>query len=136
MSETAVDYARYRRERAHEALDEADLLWRAGHINTCVNRLYYACFYAVSALLVLNGYSSATHTGTRTLFARHFVRTGQVSRAMLKVYSSLFHYRQESDYQDNYRPGREMVEPWLADARAFVATIEALIDQGLSATEG
>ncbi len=42
----------YRLERAREALDEAKLLFEAGHLHTYVNRLYYACFYAMSALLL------------------------------------------------------------------------------------
>jgi uncharacterized protein (UPF0332 family) len=36
----------YRMSRAHEAIEEAKLLFNAGHINSYVNRLYYACFYA------------------------------------------------------------------------------------------
>jgi uncharacterized protein len=42
----------YRLDRAREALAEAVLLLDSGHANTGVNRLYYACFYAVSALLL------------------------------------------------------------------------------------
>jgi uncharacterized protein (UPF0332 family) len=45
---------RYRLERAMETLDEAALLYEKGHLHAYVNRLYYACFYAVSALLLSN----------------------------------------------------------------------------------
>jgi len=44
-------YIRYRLGRAREALDEARLLLEADHLATAVTRIYYACFYAVSALL-------------------------------------------------------------------------------------
>jgi hypothetical protein len=43
----------YRLERARQSLEEAMLLLEAGHANAYVNRLYYACFYAVSALLLI-----------------------------------------------------------------------------------
>jgi len=43
---------RYRFARAMESLDEARLLLANGHIRTAVTRIYYACFYAVSALLL------------------------------------------------------------------------------------
>ena len=46
-----VDIIRYRLERAEETYQEALLMQREKHWNTCANRLYYACFYAVSALL-------------------------------------------------------------------------------------
>lgn len=39
----------YRLDRVREALAEAVLLLDSGHANTGVNRLYYACFCAVSA---------------------------------------------------------------------------------------
>lgn len=57
----------YRLRRSHEALEEARLLADHGHSNAAVNRLYYACFYAVSALLSSRGLSSARHSGVRSL---------------------------------------------------------------------
>lgn len=45
----------YRLDRSREALAEAVLLLDSGHANTGVNRLYYACFYAGSALLLTQG---------------------------------------------------------------------------------
>ncbi|MCJ7546375.1 MAG: HEPN domain-containing protein [Deltaproteobacteria bacterium] len=45
----------YRLGRAHESLEEARILLEQGHVNTFVNRLYYACFYAISALLLTKG---------------------------------------------------------------------------------
>ncbi len=45
----------YRLHRAYETLEEARLMQDIGHWNTCANRLYYAAFYAVSALLIYEG---------------------------------------------------------------------------------
>jgi uncharacterized protein (UPF0332 family) len=59
----------YRLERAQESLDDARLLADADRWNACVNRLYYSCFYAVSALLVRDGLSSSRHTGVRSLLS-------------------------------------------------------------------
>jgi len=42
----------YRLDRAREAFEEALLMQREEHWNACINRLYYACFYAVTALLL------------------------------------------------------------------------------------
>ena len=36
----------YRMARARETLAEVDLMAQSGHWHGCVNRLYYACFYA------------------------------------------------------------------------------------------
>jgi hypothetical protein len=57
---------RYRLERAEETYQEALLMRREKHWNTCANRLYYACFYAVSALRN----STAFHLGSTAVSKR------------------------------------------------------------------
>ena len=52
MTEEERALIEYRMERAHDALVESKIMFQAGQINAYVNRLYYACFYAVSALLL------------------------------------------------------------------------------------
>jgi len=51
------DLVPYRLEKARETLEDARILANAGRWNACVNRLYYACFYSVSALLVKDNLS-------------------------------------------------------------------------------
>ena len=68
MTEWSKDLVLYRMTRADETLEDARILAKAGRWNACVNRLYYACFYAVSALLVRDGLSSSKHAGVRSLF--------------------------------------------------------------------
>ena len=80
MTEPLETLIHYRLDRAQESLDDARLLAEANRWNACVNRLYYSCFYAVSALLVRDGLSSSRHTGVRSLLNRHDVRTGMVPR--------------------------------------------------------
>ena len=57
MKEEARILVMYRLERARESLEEAGILLEREYGNTFVNRLYYACFYAVSALLLTRGLS-------------------------------------------------------------------------------
>ncbi|CAK8725621.1 hypothetical protein KKHLCK_17195 [Candidatus Electrothrix laxa] len=64
------DIVRYRLERAEETYQEALLMQREKHWNTCANRLYYACFYAVSALLQQHDFSSGKHSGVKAFFNR------------------------------------------------------------------
>ena len=127
MTDERTTLMQYRLERAHEALEEAVVLWSMDHYNSSVSKLYYACFYAVSAALLMEKLSSTTHAGTRNLFAQHFVKNERIPRDLGDLYFALFHYRQESDYKDYYRIDRNLAEPWLEKAKAFVATIEQLI---------
>lgn len=52
------EIVQHRLRRAYEALEDAHILAREDRWNPCVNRLYYACFYAVSALLLRHNLSS------------------------------------------------------------------------------
>jgi uncharacterized protein (UPF0332 family) len=88
-----------------------------------VNRLYYACFYAVSALLTQEGLSSARHTGVRSLFNQQFVRTGKISREAAQIFNDFFERRQEGDYVDFVQFQEAQVRTWMPQAEAFVKQI-------------
>lgn len=118
---------RYRLDRARETLAEAGLMAGAGHWNACVNRLYYACFYAVSALLVRDGRTAGKHSAVRGFFNRYYVKPGVVDRDLGDVYNLLFNRRNRGDYADMVRFDESQVQPLMADAARFVARIEEIV---------
>jgi uncharacterized protein (UPF0332 family) len=61
MNPEQRDYLNYRMARAAESLEVARLAFENNHLQDAVNRLYYACFYMVSALLQTRGLASAKH---------------------------------------------------------------------------
>jgi uncharacterized protein (UPF0332 family) len=65
---------RYRREKAVETLKDAQILFESERLSSAVNRIYYAIFYEVSALLMTKDLSSAKHSGIRALFNEYFVK--------------------------------------------------------------
>ena len=121
------DLVRYRLQKARETLDDARLLADADRWNPCVNRLYYACFYAVSALLVRDGLSASRHAGVRGLLNQHYVKPGKISRDLAQIYNDLFERRQESDYMDFISFEEEQVRPWIDKAQMFIEHIESLL---------
>jgi len=126
MSGDQSDLVSYRLERARETLVEARTMSDIGHANACVNRLYYACFYAVNALLASRGLSASKHSGVRSLFGQHFVKTGLIPTELGKFYNDLFESRQESDYDDFFRVDAEKLPHMLEVASRFIDTVEAL----------
>ena len=129
MTKSNKELALYRLQRARETLEDARILADARRWNPCVNRLYYACFYAVSALLVQAGLSSSKHTGVRSLFNRHFVRTGKVAKEKARIFNDLFERRQEGDYMDFVSFEESQVRPWVPEAEAFVDSIAVLVER-------
>lgn len=129
MTQWSKELFFYRLERAQETLEDARILANSERWNACVNRLYYACFYAVSALLIKEGYSSSKHTGVRSLFNLHFVKTGVVPKELARIYNDLFERRQESDYTDFITFKESQVQPLIPQAEEFVERISILIHE-------
>ena len=65
----------FRMEKANNTFSEIALLTGNALWQTAANRLYYACYYAVGALLVQNGIEAQTHQGVVNQMGLYFVRT-------------------------------------------------------------
>lgn len=126
MTGTREELVAYRIDRAHETLDDARLLADQERWASCANRLYYACFYAVSALLLRHDLESSKHTGSRSFFNRYFVKTGEVSKELGKTFNDLYELRQEGDYVDLLHFEEDQVRPRVALAEVFVEEVASL----------
>jgi len=68
---------KYRLKEAEDSIKEAEVLLREGmSMRAVMNRLYYAMFYAVLALLQEKELGTSKHGGAISLFDREFVKTG------------------------------------------------------------
>jgi uncharacterized protein (UPF0332 family) len=130
VTEPNRELVAHRLQRARESLEDARILADAKRWNPSVNRLYYACFYAVSALLAQQSLSSSRHAGARSLFNQHFVHTGKVVKDKAQIYNDLFERRQEGDYVDFVRFNESQVRTWLPRAEAFVEHIAGILMEG------
>ena len=110
--------------KAKETFEQATGIAGLQYWGAVVNRLYYACYYMASALLIQNGHAAQTHSGVIRLFGLHFVATNKVSKDSGRFYSRLFELRQIGDYDDVYNFEREEVEPLIESTRIFIQEIE------------
>jgi uncharacterized protein (UPF0332 family) len=117
----------FRLEKAKKTFAEVTILFDNSLWQTVANRLYYACYYAVGALLVQNEIEAQTHSGTINQLGLHFVRNGLLSIENGKLYKQLFELRQTGDYSDWILIDEEDVAPLLDPARQFIETLEKLI---------
>jgi len=132
MKETLDDQSRaelvkYRINRADETIKEAMLLTNEGYYNAAINRLYYACFYAVQALLVKNGISSASHAGVKTMLSLNFVSKGLLDVEYGKTFSRLFEIRHSGDYDDFAYCDQSMTDEYTPKAVDFINQIKELL---------
>jgi len=118
----------HRMARSTESMDDARILADAKRWNACINRLYYACFYMVSALLIHDGLSSSKHTGVRSLFNMRYVKSKHIPKELARTYNDLFERRQESDYIDYVTFQEPQVLPLISRADQFIRHISSLIE--------
>jgi len=117
----------YRMKRAQETFREVQLhidneLW-----TTAINRLYYACYYAVSALLLKKNIKTRSHAGTRQMFGLHFIKNEVISKELGKFYSDIFDMRHTGDYDDFVDYSKEDVMSALDPAKDLISKIETLV---------
>ena len=126
------DYSNYRIQRAKETINEIQILVDNKLWNTAINRMYYACFYAVSALLIKNDVKTSSHSGTRQKFGQLFVKTGKIDRDLAKHYTDLFEKRQRGDYNDFFDYDEETVLRLFPLSKSFIDKINNLLNESNS----
>jgi len=119
----------YRLERSSESLRAAEIMFENGMLAFSMNRVYYAMFYAVQALLVSRKVSFSKHGQVKAYFNREMIKVGIFPTEMGRLYNKAFEYRQKFDYVDYSSPDREMVSEYLEKARGFVSNIQEYLQQ-------
>ena len=128
MTGNKNDLIKYRKNRSLETLKEAKTMVDNRFWNAAVNRIYYSCYYAVSALLLKKSIETGSHKGIRQMFGLHFVQTGLVSKEDGRFFSDLYDRRQTGDYDDFVSFDDTTVKQLLSHADEFVKRMVNLIE--------
>ena len=125
MQQSKADYIKYRLEKADETMVAAKVLIDNQLWNSVVNRLYYACFYAVNALLVNDDISAKTHNGVKTQFFLNYIKSEKIDKKYSLLYSDLFDWRQKGDYNDFFDFKEEDISPLYEPCKELINTIKS-----------
>ncbi len=117
----------YRIKRATSTLEEVSLHLENNLLNTAVNRIYYACYYAVIALLMKQKINAQTHSGVRQMFGLHYVKTGIIDKELGRFYTDIFDKRQTGDYDDFVEFEKDEVLELYDSSKRFVQAVEKLL---------
>ena len=129
MTGNMNDLIQYRTKRSLETLREAKTMIDNGFWNASINRVYYSCYYAVSALLLVKSIETVTHKGIRQMFGLHFVQTGLVSKEDGRFFSDLYDRRQTGDYDDFINYDEVVANQLFNRADEFVKRMIELINR-------
>ncbi|WP_372947368.1 HEPN domain-containing protein [Mariniphaga sp.] len=118
------EYVQYRIESACKTFEAAKVLAKNGFWNSAVNRLYYAVFYAVNALLVMNKIQTKSHSATKSQFSLHFIKTGKFDKKYGRLLGELYDWRQKGDYDNIFDYDNNSVQPLFKPVEEFISLIE------------
>lgn len=117
----------YRIEKSDATYADVLKTMEFGMYSTAANRLYYAFFYAASALLISKGVEAHRHSGLQTMMHLHFVKTGLLTSEDGLLMRQLFNLRQESDYDDFVEITLEDLEPIVPKTKDLIEKIKKLV---------
>ena len=113
----------YRLEKATKTLEEARCNLPMQFWSLIANRMYYAAYYAISALLIVNGHTAKTHETILRVFGLHYVKTGVFPTEQGHLYNKLFTLRLTGDYNDHYDLEEQDVLPLFAPTEQLIADV-------------
>lgn len=100
-------------EKSDKNMEQANRTADMGYWDLVANRLYYAVFHAVNAMLLIDNIKTGTHKGTSIQFGKSYVLTGIFSRHDGTLYGQLQTMREKADYQNVFylkeEEGRELI---------------------------
>lgn len=129
MKGSKKDLIRYRLSRARETFEAAQILAENDKWNSTINRLYYAAYYAISALLLSKDLSPTTHNGVKQKFSEFFIKEELIPKEFGKIFSQLFTWRQKGDYDDLFDFDKEKVLPYFDPVEKLIELTEEMIEK-------
>lgn len=128
MNDHRKSLIEYRLGQAKDSLKEAVILHNTGmSLRSVMNRLYYAMFYAVLALLLSKDIGTSKHSGVISNFDREYVKAGIFPREMSKALHRAFELRQKGDYMEETEVTPEDIAEIKPLAELFVTSAEKFL---------
>lgn len=115
-------------QKAHRTFADMEFCANEQKWEAAANRLYYALFHAVSALLINDGLNVKSHRGILTLFGQHFVRTGIFAHEDGSLLSNLVIMRDEADYNLYFNACEAKIAPYIKPTQLLIEKIEKYIN--------
>ena len=95
-----IELSKYRYSLAKQTYNNAKMCFDNGFYRDCINRSYYAVFYAIRAVLALESIDFKRHKDVVAYFNKEFVAQGKFPGEMGRRLARLKMKREESDYSD------------------------------------
>ena len=124
------EIVKYRLEKSLRTYNEAVGSIANGYVETAANRLYYAAYYAVSALLVSYKYEASTYNGVIQMFGKAFIKSKVLERRYGTIFNQLFSLRMTGDYEDRrFLDIEEDVKPLIEPTKELIDVVSVMAQE-------
>lgn len=114
-------------EKADKFLAQAEAVATLGIWDVVANRIFYAAFHAVSALLTNDHIEVRSHMGAGLMFGQKYVIPGIFSADDGRLYARLQDLREKSDYNLDYQTSEEEMVPLMVKTRDLIERIKVKV---------
>ena len=114
-------------EKSDRTFEDVLFCAREGKWEAAANRLYYALFHAISALLICDSYQVKSHRGIMSMFGEHYVKTEVFSKQDGSLLSELVIMRDNADYNCFFEADEEKLTPYLNPTKLLIDKIKEYI---------
>lgn len=115
-------------EKAKSAYSDARFCMDAQRWDVAVNRLYYALFHIVSALLESSDIHVKSHSGLQNVFYTEFIAKGRFGTDEGKLLARLEDAREKSDYNLGFKNSEKVSNECLSAAHSFMEKAESYLN--------
>lgn len=120
----SIELSKYRLDTAEKTVRIAKICFENEGFRDAVNRSYYATFYALRAVLALEGVDFKRHKDVIAYFNQHYVATDKFDREIGKRIGRLKTMREDCDYDDFYVIERDEVLTQLETAHIVIKAVK------------
>ena len=124
MQDKVKDLCMYRMKSALESLEVTMVCIEGKHYKDAINRSYYASFYAIKAVLALEGTDFKRHKDVVAYFNKNFVATEIFEKKIGRFLANLQQTRETSDYDDFFIASKEDAETQYSNAKNIIEAVE------------
>ena len=124
MQDKAKDLCIYRINSALETLDATKVCIESKHYKDAINRSYYASFYAIKAVLAMEGIDFKRHKDVVAYFNKNYVATEVFDKKLGRMLSNLQQTRETSDYDDFFIASKEDAETQCENAESIIEAVK------------
>ena len=117
----------YRLEQADQTVQEAEYLISADFYRGAVNRIYYSCFYMLSALAIKYEFSTSKHNQLIGWFNKNFIASKILPKELSQFILKAYNKRIKGDYEPVDDLDKEEVIFLLEELKVFILKMKVFI---------